>query len=287
MARSIEEIKNSIAEEFIKNSTLQQKYGFDKNKPFSEQFSKVSIENCIFTVVASAIWVMEKYFDTHLSDVASVVNSRAHTLRWYRDKALAFQYGDDLSIDYCEYDNTGKSEEEIEKKKIVKKASTNKVEDIYPTIQIKAVTETGAMTQEEYSAFSSYIGEIADAGLKVYIISTFPDKIGIDAEIVIDPLVIDDSGTLIRSGEVNVVHRYINEYLNNLEFNGAFVCNRLEAYLMRQEGIEVARVSRVIDKEASGTETNITAELSYIPYSGAFVLDQNIGGGMHIQYKTL
>ena len=55
MARTIDQIKESITSEYLAQREVQIKYGITPGTKWEDAFSKVSIENIIFYVVASAL----------------------------------------------------------------------------------------------------------------------------------------------------------------------------------------------------------------------------------------
>ena len=67
MARTIPETKQEMTNRFMADSAVQERYGFSSSDTFEARFSKVSIENLLFYVVAFGIWVLEKLFDSHKS----------------------------------------------------------------------------------------------------------------------------------------------------------------------------------------------------------------------------
>lgn len=285
MARTIEEIKKEMTDTFMADTTLQEAYGFDPTKTFAEQFSKVSIESVLLYVVATAVWVLENLFDRHQEEVSDTISKRAHTLVWYREKAFAFQYGYDLREDVAEYDNSSLTAEEVEASRIVKKCSCESVGSVFPSIKIKASTADGAMTQSQLDAFTAYIGEIADAGLNVAIVSRNPDKLGLSMTVVYDPLLMDSRGTLYNDGVQHAVEKYIEEYLSSLEYNGDFYPNMLESYLMTRTGVKVANITAAWCKPDGENASNITGKLKHSPASGAFTFDNSIAYNLTITYK--
>lgn len=287
MARSIEEIKNEMTDAFMADETLHLQYGFDQSKSFSEQFSKVSLENIILYIVASAIWVLEVLFDKHQEEVSDTIAKRAHTLRWYREKAFAFQYGYDLSEDVAEYDNEGLTEDEIEKSRIVSKCSCESVSSVFPTIRVKAVTSNGAMTQDQFSAFEAYMKEIADAGVKLSVVSKDPDTLGLSMTVLYDPLIMNDKGELYNGGDARTFADYVNKYLESLAFNGEFYPNKLESYLMNCPGVAVARVDKAFVRPSGGSLIDITGLIKYSPTSGAFIFSNNISPNLSITFKQV
>lgn len=280
MARTIEEIKKEMTDAFLADETLRLQYGFNPSKSFNEQFSKASLESIIFYIIACSIWVLEKLFDKHQEEVSETIAKRAHTLTWYRNKALDFQMGGKLREDILEYDNSELTEDQVEKQKIVTKCSCESLKLVFPTIQVKAVTENGAMTASQFEAFKAYMNEIADAGVKMRYVSKDPDKLGLTMTIMYDPLLMDSEGTLYNEGVKDAVAGYINDYLARLEYNGAFYPNLLESYLMACVGVKVANIDKAYYKEADESQAQPIDGLKHIPSSGAFVFDNSIGADL-------
>ena len=73
MARKLAEIKVEITTSFMVNAVVQDVYGLGETAVFEEQFSKVSLENILFDVVAFSIWLLEKLFDTHKAELSTAL----------------------------------------------------------------------------------------------------------------------------------------------------------------------------------------------------------------------
>lgn len=276
MARTIEEIKKEMTDAFLADETLRLQYGFNPSKSFNEQFSKASLESIIFYIIACSIWVLEKLFDKHQEEVSETISKRAHTLRWYREKAFAFQYGYDLREDIAEYDNSNLTDEQIEQSRIVKKCSCESVNAVFPTIQVKAVTSSGKMTHDQWSAFKSYMEEIADAGVKIVVKSQNPDEVVFGMKIYYDPLLMNSEGTLYNEGVENAVYGYIDDYFGKLEYNGDLYPQLLESYLMTCPGIKVVNITSAFVKAEGDNVVDISGMSRYSPLSGAFVYNKDI-----------
>ena len=59
--RTIEQIKETIAVDFMNNETVADMFGFPAGDNFAAHFSKVSIINILFYLFASAAWVLEQF----------------------------------------------------------------------------------------------------------------------------------------------------------------------------------------------------------------------------------
>lgn len=271
MARTIDEIKKEMTDAFMADATIRDKYGLSEEDTFSSKFSRVSLESILFYLHAVRTWVLEKLFDAHLAEVREIAEKkRAHTLSWYRDKALSFQFGKTLAPDVAEYDNSDLTDEEVEAMQIVKKCSAQTTDAIRPTIQIKAAKEDAPLEGEELVAFKNYMSQIADAGLKVVCISGQPDTLLLQITVIYDSLVLDSDGNRYVGGE-NPVKETIKRHLSDLPFNGVFYPRRLELDLMSLDGVRVAHITSAKAGATRQVLTDIVEE--YNPYYGAINCD--------------
>lgn len=280
MARTIAEIKKTITDAWLTDETLCSLYGnrwrADGSAVWGDVFSKVSVENLIAYVVASAHYVFEVLMDAHMADIHEVISHRAHTLAWYRDKALAFQYGCELSEDYAEYDNDGRDEREIEESRIVKKCSCETVRTAYPTILVKASKADGVLSYDELQSFTRYMREISDAGVDVKVRSLAPDRVSLRMKIWYDPLVVSSEGMLLdKSAQQTVAKLAVDGYLGDLKYNGALYVGHLEQAIMRQRGVKMCKVIEGRAEFADGSVASIYDV--YVPYSGAMTYIEEEG----------
>ncbi len=227
MARKVQDIKNEMTEAFIANAEIKQLYGLDESKTFDEQFAVVSLENITFNIVAFAIWTLEKLFGLHSDEVdEKLAQLKPHTARWYRNKALAFQYGFDLLADTDKFDNQGKTPEEIETAKIIK---------------YSAVTESDGkltpVTAQQQKAFEQYLAEIKDAGVRTTVINYLPDRLKLNIRIVRDMLVLDANGMDITTAKYPV-NEAIEEFMKELPFNGELSLQKLVDKVQQVKGVK-------------------------------------------------
>ena len=191
MARTIEQIQNEILKAKETEASLNE----------LNSTSKVAIWRLWVYITAFVIWTLEKIFDEHKKEISKLLSEqKPHTARWYRNKALAFQYGFNLRSETDLFDNTGKSKEEIENSKIIKYSAVTEVE-IESRLIVKIATESVAptsnlspLTQEQKAAFDVYINEIKDAGVRITTINYLPDILKLQMKIYRDPLVLDENG---------------------------------------------------------------------------------------------
>lgn len=81
--------------------------------------SKSAVWRLLFYIVAYAHYTLEQIVNTHQLEIEDMLNRRTvQKLLWYREKAKAFQYGFPLLQDKDQFDNTGKTPEQIEASKL-------------------------------------------------------------------------------------------------------------------------------------------------------------------------
>ncbi len=242
--------------------------------------SKVAIWRLWTYITAFVIHTLERIFDQHKKEVAEALSEqKPHTARWYRNKALAFQYGFDLLEDSDKFDNTGYTEDEINNSKIVKYSAVTESETESRLI-VKIATEQGGELQPistvQKASFEAYMNEIKDAGVKITIINYLPDILKLQMKIYRDPLVLDENGMSILTGE-KPVENAIKEYLKNLPFDGELVLAHLVDALQKVEGVKIPHIilaeSKWIDAGTNGYGQFQPIEVKTIPISGYFKIE--------------
>lgn len=242
--------------------------------------SKVAVWRLWVYIMAFAIHTLERIFDQHRKEVAEALSEqKPHTPRWYRNKALAFQYGFDLIPDTDKFNNTGKTEDEIENSKIVKYSAVTESETESRLI-VKIATEQGGELQPistaQKASFEAYMQEIKDAGVKITTINYLPDIMMLKMKIYRNPLVLDENGMSILTGE-KPVEKAIKEYLKQLPFNGELVLAHLVDVLQKVEGVRIPHIilaeSKWIDARTHGYGNFQPIEVKTIPVSGYFKIE--------------
>ena len=90
--RTVEEIKKEICQAWMTSEELARAYGFEVGSAWS--YSRMSVENVLVWLVASAIWMHERIFVTHTEEVTDyIARMKPHTLRWWVERAKLFQKG--------------------------------------------------------------------------------------------------------------------------------------------------------------------------------------------------
>uniref|UniRef100_UPI0039A63235 nucleotidyltransferase n=1 Tax=Ornithobacterium rhinotracheale TaxID=28251 RepID=UPI0039A63235 len=270
MARTIEEIQAEIYREKENHEALNE----------LNSTSKTALWRLWIYIVAVAIWSLEKIFDLHRAEIDErLLELKPHTARWYRNKALAFQYGFDLLKDSDKYNNENHTEEEIEASKIIKYAAVVESSEQRSLI-IKIAGETGGklwkLAPEVEKAFKAYISEIKDAGVAVSIVNYRPDRLKLTLRIVRDPLVLDEQGIEILTAK-QPVREAIERYMKALPFNGELSLQKLVDEIQKANGVADVSLdlaeSQWIDG-ATDTYANFAPiDISTIPMSGYFAVN--------------
>lgn len=271
MARSIEQIKSSMAEAFMQDTNLATKYGFEVGADFNNTFSKVSIESLILYIIAASIWTLEKLFDTHTEEVTEyIATMKPHSLRWYVEKAKAFLYGVPLIDGTDQHNTTGMTDEQINQAKIVTFAACTEAN---ATLYLKVAKAGPApLTTDEKAAFVAYLHEIKDAGVRIDVISEQGDYLNLNMVIYYDPLLINAKGENKATGN-KVVEDAIKAYIENIPFNGEFRKNELEDAIQAVEGVVMVELGVVEHSETGGDGTYEEVIPYCKPTSGYFKFD--------------
>ncbi|OWP80251.1 hypothetical protein BWK63_11970 [Flavobacterium covae] len=270
MARTEKEIHDQILNELYTSSVL------DIQAPLSS----ASLFYRFTRINAAVIQTFEKLMDTHKTQIdTAIYEYKPGTPRWYRNMALAFQFGFKLLQDDDQFDNSGATPEDIEASKIVKYCSVKEGLESSKVI-LKVAGEQGdnlrKLTNDEITSFTAYMKEVSYAGVKLLIINNPADKIQLKMDVYIDPLLIDGNGTNIRTG-AKTVEKALGNYLKNLPFDGELVVNDLIATLRKVEGVVNVNIT-TIQSSYMDLTTNVYKPFSainvkVIPMAGYFEID--------------
>lgn len=270
MARNIQDIQQEILTAKANEPALAE----------LNSTSKVAVWRLWVYITAFVIHTLERIFDQHKKEVSEALSElKPHTARWYRNKALAFQYGFDLIEDSDKFDNAGSTEEQIANSKIVKYSAVTESETESRLI-VKIATEQGGelqpITAGQKASFEAYMQEIKDAGVKITTINYLPDILKLHMKIYRDPLVLNENGMSILTGE-KPVEKAIKEYLKQLPFNGELVLAHLVDALQKVEGVRIPHInlaeSKWIDAGVNDYGSFQPIEVKTIPVSGYFKIE--------------
>lgn len=264
MARTISEIKRAICAEWMGNEDVQKAYGFSANDRFNEKFSVVSIENLLFYIVAVASWVVENLIDTHKSEVDAALNSLTpHRPKWYRDKVLGFMKGRSLANESDTYDTSDMTASEIEAAHVIKYAavSENALTSIL-TIKVAGITDgqRSALDQTTQRQLENYLREVKDAGVRINLINESADRFKCSLFIYYD-------GLLEAESVEKMVLEAVQDYVENLPFNGVYSNMSLVDAVQRVEGVKIAEVESSAIM-ANGQDSWTPIDVRVVPNSG-------------------
>jgi hypothetical protein len=284
MARTITEIQQEILTEKEKHSALGA----------LDSTSKVSIWRLFIYIVSYVIFTLELIFDQHKAEVSNIISElKPHTARWYRNKALAFQYGFNLHEDTDKFNNEGHTEEDIRASKIVKYSAVMESQKESRLI-IKIAGENNSnlapITEPQKEAFSAYMEEIKDAGVPLTIINYLPDLLFLNLTIKRDPLVLDAQGYAIApiAGNLQPVNTTISQFLRELPFNGELILSKLTDKLQITAGVKDVNIDNAssawIDANTNDYGSAIGIYMSVVPESGYFTIKKNNQNLINIKY---
>ncbi len=274
MARTIAEIQTDLT------TTLVNEMASIEITINPATWSKTNLLRLITYVVAVCQWTIEQLQDIHKTEVNDLIaQKKPHSLRWYAEKAKAFQFGYNLAADEDFYDNTGLPDDIIEVSKIVKYAAV--VRQRRPNgrvfLRIKVATTNGAnlspLTEEQLKALREYFDRIADAGVDIEIDSLPADRLKLRLQIYYNPLILGANGNRLDGTEDTPVPNAIRNYLQNLPFNGLFVLAQLTDALQAVEGVEIPHLLECYTSYGNLPLTSVDVE--YVPDSGYLAIDED------------
>ncbi|MGE4345947.1 MAG: hypothetical protein AB7D46_00890 [Flavobacteriaceae bacterium] len=295
MARSLSDIKLQMTESFINNETIQEHYELTPGQTFEQEFSKVSLENIIFSITAFAIWTLETLWDIFKAEnEAEMAKQKIHSKDWYRQKALDFQYGFPVINGTDQFDNTGKTDEEIETSKIVAQAACIKLISTsgYGILRVKAAKSDGndlvKLSEPEVTALRYYfMRHSTDAGTQLKVTSGDADDLKLQILIQFDPLILGTDGARLDGTAQTPVIDAIKEFLKSLDFNGALVLDDLRRKIRTVEGVSTVEILGAFSKygsynyETTGIQNVGSIEAVRVADAGYMKLDEE---NLTIQY---
>lgn len=265
MGRTRLEIRSSIDNSFMNNSFIQNVYGIVAGTLFQDEFSKASFENILFDVFAYCLFVLEQVFDQHKKEIdTAIYEQKSGTPRWYRNMALAFQYGFDLINNSDKYDTLGFTIDQVESSKIIKYCSVKESQESNRLIVKVAGEENEVLiplTDTQKTSFEQYMAEIKYAGVKINVINNPADRLLLNMSIYRDVLVIDENGNSILNGG-KPIEDAIRAYIRDLPFDGELVLNDFIEKLRAVDGVNNAHI---IVATSSAYNPVTDSYLNYMP----------------------
>lgn len=273
MARTISEIKKSMTEQYLADPVIREKYGLSDGDSFDDKFSKVSLENILFSVVATAIYALESIFDYFRADVENKINnSIVATIPWYHEKCLSFQHGDALV-----YNDTTKeySYETIdESKRIIKYAAVRENGNGVEVLVSGDDNGTPVCIEDDVlTAFKSYLNTIKPAGILTVVKSYEPDSIWIEMNVQYDTMILNSDGSLITDSSVFPVEDAVKKYVAGIAYGGIFNKTKLMDAVQSVNGVKDAIVTEVMVKPSKDKDYRTVSSNNASSFAGSFVVD--------------
>jgi len=282
---TVAEFKKLMTDAYIGDETVKKIYGFPTGTDpvFEDQFSAVSLENIIFSDVAIAMFVMQELFNRFKIDISEILNAQiSGTANWYAYKAMLFQFGVEMDLvpetDY--YDNTGRTDAEIAKSRVVHYAAAVEARD-KSILYVKIATDDAngirnPLPPDQLIAFKQYLNNIQYAGVRISVINDPPDEMRLEIDIYYDPLVLDETGRRLDGTDDAPVQVAIRNFLKNLPFNGTYTNQGLVDTLQIINGVVIAEI--ISAESRFGAFTDFTAiNAREIAHAGYYqILDENL-----------
>jgi hypothetical protein len=196
-------------------------------------------------------------------------------LRWYRDQALKFQYGDSLIWD----DETLKFAYPTGSTgtKLIAQASAIEPAGANNQVRIKVAklvsNDLVPLLPGEETAFSNYINQIKFAGTNISVTNINADLLKLNIEIVYNPLILTPTGELISNPGIYPVRDAINNFIKFLPFDGVFNRNKFIDAIQSASGV----VDPIIN--------SIEAKTGALPYNP--ILNNYIAGAGYLKIDPL
>lgn len=270
MARTVSEIKKTMTDAFMADANIREKYGLKEGDTWNGSFSSVSLENIIFFIVAACCHVLESIFELYIKDVDEKISMAVvASVPWYYKMAKAFQYGDQLVLN----ETTQQYGYAIidESKQVVKYAA---VRDRGTSVQILVSGDKNgmpvALSNDVLTVFKQYMNRVKVAGVILGITSKRGDYLSIEANISVDPLVIDEEGYRLSDG-TKPVESAIEEHLKNIKYGGTFNKTKLVNAILAVDGVEDVELGTCSYQIEGSLKWHNVSGNNYIGESGSYI----------------
>lgn len=284
MARSLNDIQQEILDEKENSPELSTLEVLTDNEKATienlDSTSKVSIWRMIVYIIAVGIWTLEKLFDVFKEQIIAIVEANTpHNRKWYKAKALAFQYGYPLVND-DEY-------EEIDEEAQVIKQTAVVEEDSAVIVKIATLDGEDLVKIEDddvVAAFTAYMHQVKDAGTNLSIVNKDADKLKLTLDVYYDPILMRSDGSLTADPGTFPVFNpdysknadgnwdALQSYLRSIDFDGSYVINKGIDYIQSAKGVVDVDISYSAFKAGLLTDFQ-EFQVKYAPLSGYMKLE--------------
>jgi len=278
MARTIQEIKKNMTDAWMGNEDVIAKYELSPTDTFESKFSKAIIENILFYVIAYAIHIYERIFDTKRDALTAYVDAmRPHTREWYIKMMKQYQHGDVFD------ESAGRYETVDENKQIVKFCSLSTSASGVLVFKVATADNNGSPKQiiksgvdDPIASILSYMERVKDAGVRCWIYSNKPDKFGCKLDIAYDPTVLNSNGSKVGDQNSFPVLDAIREYFTSFPFDGIYSNTWLTDAIQEVPGVKIPQILESWAMEDDGLflkKKNIVS--AYNPRAGYMTFDES------------
>ncbi len=271
MARTIQQIKKSMTDEFVADPTIRERYGLGQNDTFESAFSLVSVESILFGIVATATFVLESIFDAFRREVdRKIASSIVATIPWYHKVCLEYQHGDKLVLNPTTYEY-GYEQMDASKQLVKYAACRDRGGGVYVLVAGQGADGyPQALSDDVLSAFKEYMNKRKIVGVVMEVFSYDPDDISVSLKVQYDPVVMNDDGSLISDPSVYPVEEAINEYLANVVYGGTFNINKMIDAVQGAAGVVDLQVDNVLAKSSTEESFAEVTGNNYTSMGGSF-----------------
>lgn len=241
MARKIPTIQQEIIDNVQSDATLYDPTNTTPSKRGLTSTSAVAIWRLWTFIVATAIGAFEQLLDIYQSTIeAKMIEAPAGTNAWLRSRVLLFQY-DAVTPQYIQFNNTNYSfYYDVPNTALCIVTSCAVITNPNKVVLVK-VAKGGStpvpLSSLEKAALTTYLDYINFAGVYFELISADADFIMVGADIYYDGQ--------FASVIVQNVKDAINNYVQNLPFNGLIVLSKLEDAIQSVQGVNDVVFSNV------------------------------------------
>ncbi len=200
--------------------------------------SRSAIWSNLLWIAAALSWTVETTLDFFRNEILALLETKTPgSIKWYRQLALDFRYGQNLTAE-GEYDDTGLTEAQIAAMKIIKYASVTEIDGkLRMKVAKQAANLPVQLSGGELLAFANYMEKTKYAGVKVIKDSLPPDSLKLTLDIWFNPLVLRADGARVDGAAATPIPDAIKAYLNKLPFNGEYSNSKLVDYLQGVDGV--------------------------------------------------
>lgn len=271
MARTIQQIKKSMTDEFVADPTIRELYGLGQNDTFESAFSLVSVESILFGIVATATFVLESIFDAFRREVdRKIASSIVATIPWYHKVCLEYQHGDKLVLNPTTYEY-GYEQVDASKQLVKYAACRDRGGGVYVLVAGQGADGyPQSLADDVLLAFKEYMNKRKIVGVVMEVFSYDPDDISVSMKIQYDPVVMNDDGSLISDPSVYPVEEAVNSYLANIVYGGTFNINKMIDAIQGAAGVVDLQVEGIEAKPANSESFTEVTGNNYTSMGGSF-----------------